>query len=252
MCLVVVAHAAAARYRFVIAANRDELHARPTRHAGWWPEPPGLLGGRDLLAGGTWLGVDKHGRIAAVTNVRDGMPREAPRSRGALVTGYLSGGESAAGFAALSTAAGGSFAAFNLLLFDGAELWYASNRASTVLLAHGVHSLSNAPFGVDWPKTVSAKNGATQLLAADDPLEGLLDLLATRSSAESAEERYRGAHFMTGPVYGTRCSTVILIDDGGILTFAERSFDAGGSLTSEVRETFAIEPLPNASTDAQR
>ena len=252
MCLVVVAHQAAVRYPFVIAANRDELHARPTRPATWWPEPPGILGGRDLLAGGTWLGVDKRGRIAAVTNVRDGTPREAPRSRGALVTDYLGADESAAGFAALSTAAGGSFAAFNLLLFDGTQLWYASNRAPMTLLARGVHSLSNAPFGVDWPKTASAKSGAVRLLGVDDPIEGLFELLATRSTAESADERYHGAHFMTGPVYGTRCSTVIVIDDRGVLTFVERSFDAGGSPTGEVREAFAIEPQPTASTDALR
>ena len=242
MCLVVVAYAAAARYRFVMAANRDELHARPTRPAGWWPEPPGLLAGRDLLAGGTWLGVDKRGRVAAVTNVRDGTPREALRSRGALVTGYFGGAESAAGFAALATASGASFAAFNLLLFDGSEVWYASNRAASALLTRGIYALSNAPFGVDWPKTVSAKSDAVRLLATDDPLEGLFEMLATRSSAESADERYHGAHFMTGPVYGTRCSTVILIDDRGVLTFAERSFDAGGSRTGEMRETFAIEP----------
>ncbi|MEO8463878.1 MAG: NRDE family protein [Gammaproteobacteria bacterium] len=241
MCLVVVAHAAATRYRFVMAANRDELHTRPARPAGWWPEPPGLFGGRDLLAGGTWLGVDRRGRVAAVTNVRDGTPREAPRSRGALVTGYLGSAESAAGFSALSAAAGASFAAFNLLLLDGAELWFASNRAATTRLAHGIHALSNAPFGVEWPKTVSAKDGAARALAAPDPLEALFELLAVRSSAESAEERYREAHFVVGPVYGTRCSTVILIDDRGMLTFAERSFDVGGAGTGDVRESFATE-----------
>jgi uncharacterized protein with NRDE domain len=252
MCLVVLAHAAAAHYRFVIGANRDELHARPTRPAGWWPEPPGLLGGRDLLAGGTWLGVDKRGRMAAVTNVRDGTPREAPRSRGALVTDYLAGDEPTARFAAQSAAAGAGFAAFNLLLLDGTELRYASNRAPPTQLAPGVHALSNAPNGVDWPKTASAKEGVTRLLDSADPLEGLFDLLAIRSSAESAEERYHAAHFMTGPVYGTRCSTVILIDHQGTLTFAERSFDARGSRTGEIRETFAIEPQPSASTDAPR
>jgi len=252
MCLVVVAHAAAARYRFVMAANRDELHARPTRPASWWPERPGLLGGRDLLAGGTWLGVDRRGRVAAVTNVRDGTPREAPRSRGALVAGYLEGTESAAGFAAQSAAAAASFAAFNLLLFDGAELWYASNRASAALLAPGIQAFSNAPFGVEWPKTASAKIGTARLLAAPDPLEALFDLLATQSSAESAEQRYRDSHFMKGPVYGTRCSTVILIDDRGMLTFAERSFSVEGTPTGEARETFAIEPPPAASTDPLR
>jgi uncharacterized protein with NRDE domain len=252
MCLVVVAHAAAARYRFVIAANRDEVHARPTRPAGWWPEAPGLLGGRDLLAGGTWLGVDKRGRIAAVTNVRDGTPRKAPRSRGALVTDYLGRDESAASLAAQVAAAGAGFAAFNLLLLDGAELRYASNRAPAARLAPGVHALSNAPLGVDWPKTATAKDGVTRLLDSADPLEGLFELLATRSTADSAEERYRSAHFVTGPVYGTRCSTVILIDGRGTLTFAERSFDAGGSRTGEVRETFAVKPQPPASTGTLR
>jgi uncharacterized protein with NRDE domain len=252
MCLVVVAHAAAARYRFVIAANRDELHARPTRPASWWPEPPGLLGGRDLLAGGTWLGVDRRGRIAAVTNVRDGTPRDAPRSRGALVTDYLGGAEPAASLAARLAAAGDGFAAFNLLLLDGAELRYASNRAPPTRLAPGVHALSNAPLGVDWPKTATAKDGLTRVLASADPLEGLFELLAIRSTADSAEERYRSAHFVTGPLYGTRCSTVILIDDRGTLTFAERSFDADGSRTGEVRETLATLPQPTASTDALR
>src|SRR6185295_4968860 len=252
MCLVVVAHAPTARYRLVIAANRDELHARPTRTAGWWPEPPGLLGGRDLLAGGTWLGVDRRGRIAAVTNVRDGTPREAPRSRGALVTEYLGGDEPAASFAARSAAAGAGFAAFNLLLFDGTEINYASNRAPPARLAPGIHALSNAPLGVEWPKTVSAKHSAAQVLAGAEPLEGLFDLLAERSSAGSPEERYRSAHFVVGPVYGTRCSTIITIDDRGVLTFAERSFDAGGSRTGEVRETFAPVPRPAVSADALR
>jgi uncharacterized protein with NRDE domain len=116
----------------------------------------------------------------------------------------------------------------------------------------GVHALSNAPLGVDWPKTATAKDGITRVLASADPIEGLFELLATRSTAGSAEERYRSAHFVTGPVYGTRCSTVILIDDRGTLTFAERSFDAGGSLTGEVRETLATPPQPTSSTDALR
>jgi len=252
MCLLVVAHAAVARYKLVIAANRDELHARPTRPAGWWPEPPGLLGGRDLLAGGTWLGVDKRGRIAAVTNVRDGTPREAPHSRGALVTDYLGCDEPAASFAARVAAGGDGFAAFNLLLLDGTELRYTGNRAPPTRLAPGVHALSNAPLGVDWPKTATAKAGVTRLLASADPFDGLFDLLATRSTADSAEERYRSAHFVTGTVYGTRCSTVIVIDDRGTLTFAERSFDVGGSPTGEVRETFAIAPRAVVSTGALR
>jgi uncharacterized protein with NRDE domain len=104
-----------------------------------------------------------------------------------------------------------------------------------------VHALSNAPLGVHWPKIVSAGNGAAEILARDEPLEPLFDLLAERSSAEPAEERYRSTHFVVGPVYGTRCSTVILIEADGMATFVERSFDAGGLCTGEVRETFAVQ-----------
>lgn len=242
MCLVVVARAATARYPLVIAANRDERHARATRPAGWWPEPPGLLGGRDLAAGGTWLGVDRRGRIAAVTNVRDGTPREAAPSRGGLVTSYLGSDSAAAEFATALDAAAGSFAAFNLLLWDGTDLRYASNRAPAAVLGAGVHALSNAPLGVEWPKTATARSGATRLLASSDPVGGLFDLLAMRSAAATAEERYRSAHFVMGPTYGTRCSTVILVDAAGTVTFAERSFDEAGEPTGEVRETFAVAP----------
>jgi len=246
MCLVVVAQEAAARYKFVMAANRDEQHARPTRAARWWPEPPELLGGRDLLAGGTWLGVDERGRVAAVTNVRDGTPRTAPRSRGALITDYFRGDEPAASFAARAAADGASFAPFNLLLFDGAELHYASNRAPAVRFPPGVHALSNAPLGVHWPKVLSAGSGATEILKRDDPLEPLFELLTERSGEAAAEERYRRAHFVVGPVYGTRCSTVILLDTDGTLTFVERSFDAGGLRIGEVRQKFAVQASARA------
>ncbi len=250
MCLLVVAYGATARYSLVVAANRDELHARPTRTAGWWPEYPDLLGGRDLLAGGTWLAVDRRGRIAGVTNVRDGTPRDAPRSRGALVADFLCGEASAGDFAARATASGAEYAAFNLLLFDGDELHYASNRAPPAQLAPGIHALSNAAFGIDWPKTRSARGGVAQVLDRLDPLEGLLELLAERSTADSAEERYRSAHFVAGPVYGTRCSTVILLGTNGSATFVERSFDASGTLATVVRETFAR--APRGSRNAPR
>jgi uncharacterized protein with NRDE domain len=250
MCLVVVAYGAAARYPLVIAANRDELHARPTRTAGWWPEPPGLFGGRDLLAGGTWLGVDRRGRVAAVTNIRDRTPREAPRSRGALVADFLGREDPAAEFAARAAESGADYAAFNLLLFDGEKLRYASNRAPPAGLAAGIHALTNAPLGVEWPKTRTARSRMRQRLEEREPLEGLFELLAERSTADSAEERSLSAHVVKGPVYGTRCSTVILLDDRRSLTFAERSFDPSGALTGEVRETFAL--APRASRDALR
>jgi uncharacterized protein with NRDE domain len=249
MCLVVIALGVADQYPLLLAANRDERHARPTQSAAWWPEQPHVFGGRDLLAGGTWLGVDRRGRIAAVTNVRDSEPRAAPRSRGELPAGYLAIGEPAARYALRLGAAAADFAAFNLLLYDGQELHYSSNRAPTTRLHAGVHALSNAPYGAEWPKTASAGTGVQRLLQHAAPLEPLFALLAERSASESAEERYRRDHFVAGPVYGTRCSTVILIDAGGTLTFAERSFDAAGQLVGEVRETFALEPRAELSSD---
>jgi uncharacterized protein with NRDE domain len=242
MCLIVIALGVADRYPLLLAANRDERHARPTQTAAWWPEQPDVFGGRDLLAGGTWLGADRLGRIAAVTNVRDGAARAAPRSRGELTASYLASGEPAARYAQRLNAAAADYAAFNLLLFDGAELCYSSNRAPPRQLGGGVHALSNAPYGTEWPKTASARDGVQQLLQDDAPLEPLFALLAERSADESAEERYRSSHFVAGPVYGTRCSSVILLDTGRTLTFAERSFDAAGRLVGEVLETFALEP----------
>jgi uncharacterized protein with NRDE domain len=253
MCLIVIALGVADRYPLLLAANRDERHTRPTQTAAWWPEQPDVFGGRDLLAGGTWLGADRRGRIAAVTNVRDREQRAAPRSRGELAASYLASGEPAARYAQRLNTAAADYAAFNLLLFDGAELCYSSNRAPSRQLGVGVHALSNAPYGTAWPKTASARDGVQKLLQDAAPLEPLFGLLAERSAGEPAEGRYRSSHFVAGPVYGTRCSTVILLDADGTLTFVERSFDAAGRPVDEVRETFALEPRATpGSSDAGR
>jgi uncharacterized protein with NRDE domain len=242
MCLIVAALAQSARYPLVVAANRDEQHARPTQAAAWWLEPPRVLGGRDLRAGGTWLAVDGRGRLAAVTNVRDPPPEPASRSRGTLVAEYLGGADAALVYAARAARDGARFGAFNLLLFDGAALHYASNRAPTARFAAGVHAFSNAPHDVEWPKIASARAGVARVLEEQDALiEPLFELLAHRGAAGPPEERYRAAHFIVGPIYGTRCSTVVLRDDAGNVTFVERSFDPDGQQTGEVRETFTVQ-----------
>jgi uncharacterized protein with NRDE domain len=241
MCLIVVALGGSARYPFVVAANRDERHARPTQAAAWWRESPNVFGGRDLHAGGSWLAVDRRGRMAAVTNVRDPPPEPAARSRGALVAEYLGGDDPALVYASRAARDGARFGAFNLLVFDGAELHYSSNRSTSTALGAGVHAFSNAPREVEWPKIASARAGVTDLLAHDLPLEPLLELLTWHRDTGPLEERYRSAHFVVGPTYGTRCSTVVLRDDTGVVTFVERSFDAEGRRIGEVRETFSIE-----------
>lgn len=240
MCLIVVGLGATPGYPLLVAANRDEQHARPTRAAAWWPDSPQILGGRDELARGTWLAVDRRGRLAAVTNIRDGQPRAQLRSRGALAAEFLAGDESAERYAARAHRDGDSYGPFNLVLFDGAELYSTSNRAPAAGLSPGLHALSNAPPGQEWPKVASARDGAIALLDKPEPLEPLFELLADRASELPPDERYRSAHFIVSPVYGTRCSTVVLVDAAGDITFVERSFDSTGHLLGEVRERFHI------------
>jgi uncharacterized protein with NRDE domain len=251
MCLIVLAARATPQYTFVVAANRDEQHARPAASAAWWPGPQ-MLGGRDLEAGGTWLAVDRRGRFAAVTNIRDGARRVGLRSRGSLVTDYLAGADAAGSYAARVAHDGAELAPFNLLIYDGNELWFASNRAAAVPLEAGLHSFSNAPAGVEWPKIASARAGVERLLATRAPafaalppsvlVESLFALLAERDDSGSPEQRYERTHFVVGRAYGTRCSTVLLVDNAGHAVFAERSFDAAGRQVGEVRETFDLEP----------
>jgi uncharacterized protein with NRDE domain len=241
MCLIVVALGAAPRYPLIVAANRDEQHARPTASAAWWSDRPRVLGGRDLEAGGSWLALDRGGRFAAVTNVREASRPVGLRSRGSLVADFVADLAPAEEHAARAVGEGAGFGPFNLFLHDGRELWFASNRAAAARLSPGLHSFSNAPAGVEWPKTASARAGVERLLSHAAPLEPLFALLAERDDAGSAEQRYQRTHFVVGPVYGTRCSTVVLADAAGRATFAERSFDATGRLVGEVQETFEIE-----------
>jgi uncharacterized protein with NRDE domain len=240
MCLVIVAVDASARYELLFAANRDERHARPTAAAEWWPDLPNVFAGRDLVARGSWLGVDRAGRLAAVTNFREAELKSAPRSRGALVADYLRASGSVDEFAATLDARRDDYGPFSLLLRGRGDLRYLSNRAPAAELGAGVHALSNAAYGVDWPKVSSARAGMQRLLESLDAVEGLFSLLAERASAASAEERYLSSHFVEGPIYGTRSSTVVAIGRDGVLTFAERSFDADARLTGEVRESFAL------------
>jgi uncharacterized protein with NRDE domain len=240
MCLIVIGVGIAPQFPLLVAANRDEQHARPAAPAAWWPDAPHVLGGRDLAAGGTWLAMDRRGRFAAVTNVRDAARPTGVKSRGSLVTSYLAGDDSAAEYAAQAERSGGEFGGFNLLIYDGRDLRLSSNRAPAAALGPGLHSFSNAPPGVEWPKTASARAGAAALLTEDSPLEPLFALLAERDASREAEQRYLRSHFVVGPVYGTRCSTVVLVDMSGRVTFAERTFDESGRLVGEVRERFEL------------
>ena len=252
MCLALIALNAHPHYPLVIAANRDEFHARAAEPAHWWTH--GVLAGRDRVGGGTWFGVTRAGRWALITNFREGATRDpdAP-SRGGLVTQALGAAESALAFSARASVDGQRFHGFNLLVGDGAAGSYASNRASGgQALARGIVGLSNHLLDTPWPKVVRSKAALAAALArADDPLAAAFELLADRQQASAAAlpatgisaqwERILSPTFIVSPEYGTRCSSVMTIDDSGMARFVERSFDASGGSIGEVAHLFRIE-----------
>ncbi len=247
MCLLVLAWMRHPRYRLLVAANRDEYHARPSAPLAEWGSPGGIIGGRDLQADGTWLAVDDRARFGVVTNFREfGRRRRSAPSRGGLVPGFLRQQHSANDFlAALETDAPG-FAGFNLLLADGESLWYACNRADQFAraLAPGIFGLSNEFLDTPWPKLLRARERFTTLVDAgntlteDELFAGLFDLLADRQQAPDETlpagdlprelARVLSAPFVLDATYGTRCSTIVAINDSGRVRIAERRFDAQG------------------------
>lgn len=254
MCLAVFALGAHPRYRVVIAANRDEFHARPTAPARWWDE--GWLGGRDLEAGGTWLGVTRPGRWALLTNVREPQTND-PRapSRGALVPRVLEAPDAA--IAALPHIVGASSACngFNLVGGDHDQAAWACHRVGhrTIhkVLPPGLHGLSNHLLDTPWPKVVRIKAAVGAWCAsAALAFEPLFAALADRNEAPDEElpntgipldrERLLSAPFIVSERYGTRSSTVVALDHGGEARFVERSFDAAGRVTGITDLTFTI------------
>ena len=246
MCLIALAYRASTRYPLIVAANRDESHARPTAAAAWWTGGPDVLGGRDLAAGGTWLAVDRVGRFAAVTNVRDESQsaESGRRSRGLLVTGYLGNPQSAAEFAAAAAAAGPRFGPFNMLVLDRDSLHYTSNRGTPKPLGAGLHALGNVEPGVAWPKITRATERLEGMLDDADPTDALFALLAERGSPRPGYDDRQVSLFQLNPIWGTRSSTVVLIDSAGDGRFVERSFDPEGKATGEVRFEFGVRSSP--------
>ncbi len=254
MCLALVALDAHPKYRCVIAANRDEFHARAAAPAHWWDD--GVLAGRDLVAGGTWFGVTRTGRWALITNFREGIPRDpyAP-SRGELVTRMLHDAASPLRSSAALLPEGGRYHGFNLLVGNGSDAAFASNRASGALALRRRASTacritcSNTP----WPKLLRSKARLAAWLADDDPaIEAAFALLADRAPASDTAlpvtgispqwERLLSSPFIVSPDYGTRSSTVLLIARDGSARFIERSFDADGDAVGQVAFDFRIDP----------
>ncbi|MDE0005849.1 MAG: NRDE family protein [Rhodospirillaceae bacterium] len=242
MCLAAFAAGVCDAFPLVVAANRDESHRRPTAAADWWTEPSGILGGRDLEAGGSWLAVDRRGRLAAVTNRPSPKGRTFSGSRGHLVSDYLAAPDAAEAFCGERARTPAEYGPFNLLLFDGEVLFHAANRSGVQRLAAGIHVLSNAPLGTSWPKTEFAASRLAAILD-DDPgrdeltrqLFGLLETRARWNASSSGSELHWRARtvFVADPRYGTRSSTVVLLSRDGDLTFVERLFGADGRRSGE-------------------
>lgn len=255
MCLIVFAWQSRSDLPLVVAANRDELHARATEPAAFWDDLPQVCAGRDLVAGGTWLGITRGGRFAAVTNYREGVPSpDAAHSRGRLTREFLAGDESPKSFLRRLQPCAGDYAGFNLLLGEiGGDLFYFSNRATSCRkLSPGIYGLSNGLLDTPWPKVTGAKAALGEILCGGHrpSLEQLLDILADRSLPPDDAlpatgvgvdlERLLSPRFITAPTYGTRSSTGITVDASGSVALCERAFDSRGARNWEVRHRFSL------------
>ena len=230
MCVVAIAWQAHPRWRLVVAGNRDEFHARASAPLAHWEDGSGIIAGRDLVSGGSWMGVSDAERFAVVTNIRDADgPDPAKLSRGALVADWL-------GEAALPADLG-RFNPFNLVVIGADGVRHLANRptASHQRLTTGIHGLSNAIPNEHWPrKQRLMEQMAAWLDQAPEHLEKLLNLLRDENIPE------RDAHpvFIRSPLYGTRCSTVVAIDHDGQGQIIERRFDAEGISAGQIALDF--------------
>jgi uncharacterized protein with NRDE domain len=254
MCLIILSFLTHPQYPLIIAANRDESYSRMASPAAFWSDHPQVHAGRDLEKGGTWLGITRAGRIAAVTNYRAGNAnKEAPSSRGKLVSDYLRGDFDAASYLAQTALRGEQYNGFSLLAGNPEALFFLSNQAGGVQrIPPGVHGLSNHLLNTPWPKVERGKRIMEQLTGADESeLAGsLFSFLGSHAMADERSlpdtgvglqrERELSPAFICGERYGTRASTLVLAHRNGEILFTERSFGAGGKPLGEVCSRFVL------------
>ncbi len=240
MCLILFSYKQHPVYPLVFAANRDEFYDRPSAPASFWEDRPDLLGGRDLKEGGTWFGITRKGRMAALTNYRDPVSAklQAP-SRGWLVRDFLCGSEDADIFLKKLVKQADRYNGFSVILGDPFCLYYYSNRNGAIELKPGLYGLSNALLNTPWPKVERGKLRLGSLLSqTGDPLqEDLFSILKDQTRPEDGQlpdtgiglewERILSAMFITSPVYGTRSSSLLLVDRKRHVTFIERTYNGG-------------------------
>ena len=247
MCLIVLAWRAHPAYRLIVAANRDEYFARPAAPAGFWEDHTHVLAGRDLEAGGTWLGITLEGRFAALTNYRNPADRRSGvPSRGALVSDFLGGDAGPAEYVKRIEKTAASYNGFSLLVGNEDSLWFFSNRGSPPLrVAPGVHGLSNHLLDTPWPKVEKAKTQLASQLDKPFAADAAFELLSDTRRAPSAdlpstgvslelEERLSAIRILAASGYGTRCSTALCFGKDGRVEFHERSYREDGSASGTV------------------
>lgn len=254
MCLILVAWQVHPDYPLVVAANRDEFFARPTAAAGFWPDAPQILAGRDLEAGGTWMGITRSGRFAALTNYRDpAQNRPGAPSRGRLAANFLSGSESPGAYCERIAPAGQQCNGFNLLAGDGTSLWWSSNMSGEArALEPGVYGVSNHLLDTPWPKVGAGKTalaGAIDRLPDDEALFALLqddgihpDAHLPHTGVPLDWERLLSSAFVKSPGYGTRSSTVLSTDRDGWTVFDEQTWLPGAQRGQRLRYRFRSAP----------
>jgi uncharacterized protein with NRDE domain len=249
MCLLVLAWQVHPRYQLIVAANRDEFHERPTAAMAKWPAPDDIIGGRDLRAGGTWLAMDRDRRFGIVTNFRELQP-PAPgaRSRGNLIPSYLRNPAGAGTYLQELRPTANEYSGFNLLLADRDSLWYASNRADSFAqpLSPGIYGLSNERLDTPWPKLQRVRRRFDPLLRqpGEVPKDELFAILADPTQAGVDEalpetglsrewEQLLSSPFISMEEYGTRCSTLVMVETSGAVSLTERRFGSRGIPSGE-------------------
>lgn len=254
MCLILLAREVRPDWPLVLAANRDEYFSRPTRAAHYWEDAPAVLGGRDLKAGGSWLGVDTGGRLAAVTNYRE--PPQAVtgvESRGRLVSDFLTQSREPAAYLEDVQRRRRHFDAFNLLVGRGSDVQIYSSRSTAPLrLAAGIHGISNGDLDSPWPKVERGRRALREILETGGAPDGeaLFTLLSDSTPAAVAElpdtgvgretEQRLSPIFVRMDGYGTRCSSVLMLHADGVVVFLERNYDERGAVTGTGRFEFRV------------
>ena len=237
MCLILFAYESHPKYKLVVAANRDEFYSRPTSPADFWQDNPEILAGRDLREGGTWMGITTNGRFAALTNYRDpSRNKKTAPSRGHLVQRFLDSTMTPSAYIDQIPDAGKEYNGFNLLIGEHDSLYYYANREQILRpVSPGIHGLSNALLNDPWPKVIKGKQALEMALHHDEVKpEQLFAILVDQEPVEDQElpdtgvglemERGLAPAFVTMSGYGTKTSTVILIDHSDQVRFWERSF----------------------------